>query len=47
MSEIEIVKGLGKMLKTDIDNILPLLEKMKSDIEKQEKEIEKLQSKIK
>jgi len=46
MDEIKIVKKMSELLKTDIDHIVPAIEKMEKEIKKQEKEIKKLKEKM-
>ena len=46
MNEIKIVKKMSEILKTDIDRIIPVIEKMIKEIKKQENEIKKLKEKM-
>ena len=46
MNEIEIVKKMSEMLKTDIDHIIPSLEKIIKDIEIQKNEMKKLKERM-
>ena len=41
-----IVKKMAEILRTDIDGIIPALEKLKKEIREQEEEIKRIKKKI-
>lgn len=46
MSEIKLVKKMCEILNTDIDHLIPSIEKMIREVENQEKEIKKLKERL-
>ena len=46
MGKDKIVKKMSEILRTDIEHVIPTLEKIKKEIEEQEREIKKLGERI-